>query len=126
MGFNQGQVIKAFDELAGGQLETLLSELAFQQGVSQQGLHIEHQHRSDALVLMEVDGGNLQVAFANVEAFFNIILVPVELEYLPVRQRPIVGDQQIATIFLLSLPQSVGIYLPAQVDLARLRFSGRG
>jgi hypothetical protein len=56
VGFNQAQVLETFDELAGGELETLLAELAFQEGVSQQGQHVEHQHGSDALVLMEVNG----------------------------------------------------------------------
>jgi len=73
---------------------------------------------------MEVNGRNLQVAFANMEAFFNAVFVAVELEHLLVRQRPIVSDQQITTISLLGLPQGIGVDLPAQVDLTGVDLTG--
>jgi hypothetical protein len=42
---------------------------------------------------MEVDWRDLQITFGDVEPFFKAVLGPVELEYLLMRQRPIVGDQ---------------------------------
>jgi hypothetical protein len=40
-GFDEGQVLQSSDELAGGKLQPLLAQLAFEQAVSQQGDHME-------------------------------------------------------------------------------------
>jgi hypothetical protein len=49
-------LFQPLEQLAGGEWQPLLAELAFQQGVSQQSQHVQQQYRGNALVLMEVNG----------------------------------------------------------------------
>ncbi len=57
-GFDQGEVFEVMDELAGRELQTLLTQLAFEQAVSQEGQHVEEEHAGDALILVQVDRGD--------------------------------------------------------------------
>jgi hypothetical protein len=74
VGFNEGEVLEAFEQLPGGELQSLLTQLPFQKAVGQQSQHIEQKHSGNASVLMKVDGGDVQVALADVEPFFDPIL----------------------------------------------------
>ena len=116
--FNQGELVQFMDELSGGERESLLTHLAFQQAVDEQGQHVEQEHRSNAWVFVQIDRGNLEVLLADKETFFPTILVPVELKHLLVREGIVIGDQQIATIEAFRLGQGLRFEAPMHVHPA--------
>ncbi len=54
-GFDDGEVFELFDDPPGGQLQSSLTNLTFQQAVGEQGQHVEKQHSLDTLVFVKVN-----------------------------------------------------------------------
>ena len=97
-GFDEREVFEFANELTGGEGKTVLAELALKEAVGEQGQHIDEEHGSDALIVMKVNGRDLEVVLADEEAFFAAVLVPVKLKHLLGCKRCIVCNQKIAAI----------------------------
>ena len=58
-GFNEDKGLKLLEDVSGGHLKALLLDLTLEQIVNKQGEHVDENHGSDALVLVQEEWGNL-------------------------------------------------------------------
>ena len=125
-GFNDVQAFEFLDDAPGRHLHPTLASLTLQQAVDEQGQHVDEQHRFDALIFVQVDGRDPEVAFGDLEAFLHAVFLSIEGQHALGRKRPVVGDQQVTTIPLQGLPEGVALHPPTQANLALLIGVGFG
>ncbi len=89
---------KLVDDAAGGQTETGLLSLAFEQAVSQQGDQVDEEHGLDARIGVDVQDAHFQILFTDFEAFLHGIFLAIEGQHVRIRQVGVIGDQKNAAI----------------------------
>jgi len=82
-GLNDVQAFELGDDAPGGHCPKgfILAHLTLQQAVDEQGQHVDEQHSLNALVLVQIDGRDLEVAFGNLEAFLDAVFLAIELQH---------------------------------------------
>ena len=81
-GLHDIQALEFGDDAPRGHLQAILTSLTFQQAVSQQGKHVDEQHGFNPLVLVEIDGRDLQVLLGDLDPLLDPILLTIQGEHL--------------------------------------------
>ena len=76
----------------------MLLNLVLKHVVSEKSNHVDKEHGGDALILVQEEGRELQIAFEHMKTGFNAILLSIKAKHVGRRKRVIIRDQEIASV----------------------------